>query len=385
MCAHITLGISLCVASPLYAQQQDEKDKAKSELKRVEKELKLRQDSENLFRKSAKDSRAEVRRLKERLVRAGKSIQSIEARASDLETNIGRLRLIEEQTSQNLSTRRQEMASLLATLQRLSKRPAALTLLKPDEAINTARSANLLGGLLPKIEEKATLLKNELSALLEVKKELSRNRESLEITLAKLSRERQEMKKLQRARERSALFALQEASKEAKAASKLVQKASSLKELIARIESASIKKRAIATVKKPAISTGFGLAKGTLTMPVKGMVSEHFGKALRVGKSKGIRVKTRPEAQVIAPFDGEVVFSGPFRDYGQILIISHGDGYHSLLAGMNTAFGRVGEWILAGEPVGEMKKNIKVKRDAELYIELRYNNVAFNPIPWLEK
>ena len=373
---------------PANSQQQDseqDKEKAQIELKRVEEELKTRQESETQFRDSARQSAAEVRSIKSKLIKAGKSIQSAEARATELETNIQRLQIIEAQTATSLTTRRQEMADLLATLQRLSQRPTALALLKPGEAVDTARSAKLLGSLLPKIEKRAALLKNELAALVEVKKELNIDRESLTKMLASLSRQRADMRKLQQAREKATLFALKEASKEAKAASKLTQQASNLKDLIARIENATKKQRDANKVKKASISTGFGLAKGMLTMPAKGKITERYGARLRVGKSKGIRVRTRSEAQVIAPFDGEVVFSGPFRDYGQILIISHGDGYHSLLAGMNSAFGRVGEWILAGEPVGIMKKNESGSRASELYIELRHNNVAFNPAPWLAK
>ena len=380
------LWAMLCLTSPASGQQQDEdKDTAQTELNRIEQELKIRQDSENQFRKRAEDSQAEVMRLQIKLVKAGKSIQSVEARATQLEINIERLVVVEAETISGLSRRRQEMAILLSTLQRLSKRPPALALLKPGEAVDTARTAKLLGGILPKIEDKASLLKNELVALLEVKQELSRDRESLRTTLVSLSRQQQDITKLQKAREQAVRYALKEASKEARAASKLIQQATNLKDLIAKIEKAAKMKRAAEMAGKAAISTGFSLAKGMLTMPAKGKISTYFGSRQRVGKSKGIRVKTRSEAQVVAPFDGEVVFSGPFRDYGQILIISHGDGYHSLLAGMDKTFGEVGEWILAGEPIGEMKKNAKGKRDTELYLELRHENVAFNPLPWMAK
>lgn len=382
----VMLTAVLCFGGPVLAQEQDEdKDKAQTELKRIEQELKVRQDKETTFRKSAEDSKAEVRKLQKQLVKAGKSIQSAEARATQLEVNIERLEVVEAKTISNLSRRRQEMSTLLATLQRLSKRPPALALLKPGEAVDTARSAKLLGSILPQIENKAALLKNELVALLDVKQELSRDRESLRATLVTLSSQQRDIKKLQKAREQAARYALKEASKQAKAASKLIQKATDLKDLIAKIEKAAKMKRAAEMAGKAAISTGFSLAKGMLTMPAKGKISKYFGSKLRVGKSKGIRVKTRSKAQVVAPFDGEVVFSGPFRDYGQILIISHGDGYHSLLAGMDKIFGEVGEWILAGEPIGEMEKVEKKKEASELYLELRHNNVAFNPLPWISK
>lgn len=384
----IIFTLALIQSAPALTRQDDktqDRAKAEQELKRVQRELKLRQDSENLFRQSAEQASGEVRRLKERLVKAGKSIQAIETRATEFEANIQRLQIIEVDISKNLAEKRQEMANLLATLERLSKRPTALALMKPGEAIDTARSAKLLGSLVPKIEEKAATLRNELVALLEVKEELKHDRESLQTTLASLSKQRSDMEKLRRARLEASRFALKEASKEARAANKLVQQADDLKDLISRLDNAAKKARAASKVKKSSISTGFGLAKGMLSMPAKGKITEYYGARLRVGKSKGIRVITRSEAQVIAPFDGEVVFSGPFRDYGQILIISHGDGYHSLLAGMESAFGGVGEWVLAGEPIGVMKKNTKGGRNAELYIELRYKNAAFNPIPWMAK
>src|SRR3546814_20553792 len=69
---------------------------------------------------------------------------------------------------------------------------------------------------------------------------------------------------------------------------------------------------------------------------------------------RGIRIETRSGAQVVAPADGKVMFAGPFRGYGQLLIIAHGGGYHSLLAGFGRIDRSVGQWVLAGEPVGQM-------------------------------
>ena len=82
---------------------------------------------------------------------------------------------------------------------------------------------------------------------------------------------------------------------------------------------------------------------------------------------------------MVAPYDGEVEFAGPFRGYGQILIIAHGDGYHSLLAGLDRVDSRVGQRLVAGEPVGTMAAVDK----PHLYLELRHNNQPINPAPWL--
>ncbi len=67
-------------------------------------------------------------------------------------------------------------------------------------------------------------------------------------------------------------------------------------------------------------------------------------------------LEIRAGAQIVAPFDGRIAFEGPFRSYGQILIIEHGGGYHTVLAGLDRVDAVVGQWLLAGEPVGPMAR-----------------------------
>ncbi len=95
--------------------------------------------------------------------------------------------------------------------------------------------------------------------------------------------------------------------------------------------------------------------------------------------AKGVTIATRSRAQVISPADGVVLFAGPFRGYGQLLIIEYGDGYHMLLAGMDRIDAAVGQSLLAGEPVGTMTDT----NAPELYVELRHEGQPINPLPWL--
>jgi septal ring factor EnvC (AmiA/AmiB activator) len=83
---------------------------------------------------------------------------------------------------------------------------------------------------------------------------------------------------------------------------------------------------------------------------------------------------------VVAPWDGRVEFAGPFRGYGQILIIEHGDGYHSLLAGLERIDVAVGQALVAGEPVGVVKSG---EGKPSLYLELRRHGQPIDPLPWL--
>jgi septal ring factor EnvC (AmiA/AmiB activator) len=99
------------------------------------------------------------------------------------------------------------------------------------------------------------------------------------------------------------------------------------------------------------------------------------------GKAKGISIRTRVGAQVVAPADGEVVFAGPFRGFGRLLIIAVGEDYHALLGGLDRIDAEVGQAVLAGEPVGTMQGS--PKGAPTLYFELRRKGQPINPLPWL--
>jgi septal ring factor EnvC (AmiA/AmiB activator) len=127
----------------------------------------------------------------------------------------------------------------------------------------------------------------------------------------------------------------------------------------------------------------FPTVGASLTPPVLGRLATRFGEISAVGlNSKGISLATGAEAQVVAPFDGRVVFRGPFRGYGEILIIEHDGGYHSLLAGLGRTDAAVGQWLLAGEPVGIMGP--ASDGNPELYLELRHGGEPIDPLPWLK-
>ena len=74
------------------------------------------------------------------------------------------------------------------------------------------------------------------------------------------------------------------------------------------------------------------------------------------------------------------MFAGPFRGYGELLIIDHGEGYHTLIAGVARIDGAVGQLLLEGEPVGVMGRPLEEK--PELYIELRHEGEPIAPLPW---
>jgi len=138
---------------------------------------------------------------------------------------------------------------------------------------------------------------------------------------------------------------------------------------------------------KPAIP--FPDAKGLLPLPVQGKRVLTFGEKTQYGsQSKGMILETRHGGQVVSPSDGWIVYAGEFRSYGQLLIINAGGGYHILLAGLSQIDVQLGQFVLAGEPVGVMSTaakgpQAKPQENAPiLYVEVRKGQRPIAPDPW---
>ena len=139
-----------------------------------------------------------------------------------------------------------------------------------------------------------------------------------------------------------------------------------------------------ARLREQIVTWSFARARGTMPFPVAGELTERYGEASSAAESgslraRGITIRGRSSAQVVAPFDGIVAFAGSFRGYGQLLIIEHSEGYHTLLAGLGHIDSAVGQLVLAGEPVGVMEGT----STTSLYVELRRDGQPINPLPWL--
>ncbi len=129
-----------------------------------------------------------------------------------------------------------------------------------------------------------------------------------------------------------------------------------------------------------------GGARGQLTAPVAGGIVRGFGAATDAGPASGVSYQAPPNARVVAPCGGRVVFAGPFRSFGLLMILDCGGGYHFVLSGLDRLDAQVGQAVRPGEPVGVMPgwdpRNATATRPT-LYMELRKDGVPMNPAPFL--
>ncbi|MBC8131302.1 MAG: peptidoglycan DD-metalloendopeptidase family protein [Rhizobiaceae bacterium] len=124
---------------------------------------------------------------------------------------------------------------------------------------------------------------------------------------------------------------------------------------------------------------------------MSGTVRNAFGDSDGIGRpASGTTFRARPGDVVTAPADGQVLYSGPFRSYGQLLILDAGDGYHVVLAGMNEIDATVGQFVQSGEPVASMGAKRLASAagtdfgaaEPSLYVEFRKDGKPVDPAPW---
>lgn len=343
----------------------------------------------------------DIAALRRGLVEAAAAAQAQEDKISAIEARLAGLDREERAKTAALARRRGELAAVLGALARLSRRPPALLIAAPRSVLESARGAMLLSRTAPELEARGRVLAAEIAALGDLRAEIEAERARLGDAREVLRKERAVLNLLLARKAKLRDRSLAARGEALRRLDRLAREATDLRALLARLEDEARRpasratlakppepapeKRAAAPERRPApppAERSFSSARGQLPLPARGRVVGRFGARDELGvPAKGITIATRPEAEVVAPFDGKIVFAGPFRGYGQLLIIAHSEGYHTLLAGFSRIYGVVGQWVLAGEPVGRMGHGRG--RAPTLYVELRRGGTPINPIPWL--
>jgi septal ring factor EnvC (AmiA/AmiB activator) len=354
----------------------------KHDLEKIEQEI----EAGEIQRKSLDQRRLTlelgVSTLRRNLIRAARTAQEQESVLSRLEEKLPELKKSAAKRHRALNDRRQQMAGTLAALERLSRNPPQALLLSNAKPLKIVRSALLLRAALPHLRARAATLRQDLRKITAVRTKLKTRQQKIKSATGTLETKRNRLNALMvhKAVERRRMIkaTLQVDNRLAR----LSERAKSLRELFAHLQKAAIPKpkpRRPQTTYRPAASiakTNFG----AMTQPARGKLVERFGQDTKTGSSaKGATFKTRLRAQVVAPFNGKVVFAGPFKGYGQILIIQHGDAYHTLLAGMWRVDATLGQQLLAGEPIGVMGSQ---EAGTRFYVEVRRKGQPVNPLPW---
>lgn len=393
----------------------------------------LKQDRERLqqVQVRAKSLRADVTKideerakLNEQLQEAARSVQRSEAQLSFVEARRDELEAQQKMVQGSLAQRHSSIASLLATMQRIGRNPPPVIVTRREDALEMVRSAMLLARAVPELQNQVQDLVGRLQELDSLFKRIAEERSKIEGETQRLRDAQVRMATLMEEKRQSLAdrqSELEQIQREADVISKSVD---NLGELITALDQKVAEKTGLGSYEKevpkgdlpidkaaPAekgtqvavvLTPGSGplagapgrmkpalpfhLAKGQLPSPAHGETVLAFGDTTSNGrKSQGIVIQTRPGGQITSPCDGWVVYAGEFRSYGQLLIINAGGGYHVLLAGLSHIDAQLGQFVLAGEPVGTMNVVHKGKTQGNapvLYVEFRKEGRPIDPAPW---
>ncbi|MBM3483126.1 MAG: hypothetical protein FJX66_07465 [Alphaproteobacteria bacterium] len=397
--------ISLC--GDATAADRRELDQAERVLKDTKDAIEKEQKAVVEFGEQAAIHRAELDRLRTEAMTVVEEARAMERLVDELEARLGTLFADEIGLVAALDERAGPRAEVLGAMARLSRTPPRALMLSSQSVVDSSRTVLLLSALSRRLESEAHEINVSLAQLTALRSDIARERLSLEAADQGLADRHKRLETLMADRAALELAATSGRSAAEARIDKLVREARSLEELVAKLardpivsaaaetdgsddrsaESSDSDGRSTDEARQALLDEAARKAsaeprQGAFTMPAQGQLIAHYGTTTAPGvTAKGISIETRPDSPVVAPFSGKIVFAGPFHDYGQLLIIAHGQGYHTLLAGLGRIDSTVGRWVLEGEPVGVMG-SVSDSRP-QLYLELRHNGRPVNPLPWL--
>ncbi len=380
-------------------------DISTADVAKAEAEARKATQEKQQIEKQAEKVKNELDIINKKLIAAAQKIQDGEDEVRKKQEDLAELQKHLAESEAKFDLEHGMLIETLAALQNLALRPSEAVLVQPLSPVEVMRSSILLRGSARALEGRAHIIRQSIEDISRQKEEIADRLNDIANENARLAEQQEDMKVL--SKQKSEMYSkLSTQSKEAGAKAKvLAGQANNLRDLLDKLEKQkSLQKKQMAekarlarerateelrastnygyNTETPKEITGFSKAKGRLSRPARGPVVTKFHAELSKGVvSNGIDIKTASKAQVIAPFDGTVIFAGPFKNFANLLIIDHGEGYTSLLSGLAETDAQVGQMLLAGEPVGVMPSGDNVK----LHMEIRKQNRPVDPNEWMVK
>ncbi|NCT41623.1 MAG: peptidoglycan DD-metalloendopeptidase family protein [Alphaproteobacteria bacterium] len=331
--------------------------------------------------KDAGKAQATYEKTKKDLIKTSASVQKNQSDMLALETRLKDLRDDQTRIKAELAEEREALAQTIVALQRLEKTPPQAMMARPGAPIDTARGAMLLQQILPVLHQKAEALKKKSETYAANEAELKAKQKTLVAVSADLSKKEKTLKTL--VTERKEQYAMlnknlaqrkkdiEKVSKDAKNLSDLVKRLEDERTRNAKLQRESNNNRPVKQAALPKLGQSQLPLRGNIR--VKYHENDEFG-----GKSQGVSIEGRGGALIVSPMGGIVRFAGYFKNYGNMVIIEHENGYHSLIAGLEKIDTVVDQSVSAGEPLGNLY-NSKNGKPPTLYFELRHKGKSINP------
>ena len=442
------------------ARIERQRRRSEAEVERLSDTIRLTEERQRELEAAVAAISDDAAALRARAVEAAEQRERATGAISRAAERLAVLGAREEALLADLAARRDVLADVLGALQRMGGNPPPALVVAPDDALEAARSALVLAGIVPELRGEAERLVADLEALRAVRAETEGERDRLRGRLRDAADAEERLELLARTKREALEATGRDLEAERARAGELASRAMTLEELTAALdrdladartaaenarlaieraaaEAASERERerllaeqrereaereataaaadalrraredaeradpvdaperaapgdgimapgifASADPAREAPAFAFPSLQSKLRLPVAN------GRVVR-GATKGLVVAAEPGSPVRAPADGWVLYVGPFRSYGEIVIMNVGDDYRMVLAGLDSANVALGQFVLAGEPIGRVSGTPPAAAltggagaGPALYVELREGSATVDPTRW---
>ncbi len=318
------------------------------------------------LQRAAAAERDEARRAKTREAAIAASIQAAEAEIVAARARIAIVdRMLAGQRTR-LAERQGPITRLMAALQSLARRPAVLGLVQPGSTRDIVHVRAVLGAVTPAMRARTADIRAEIARTRRLRDGAQLAAKSLADSRARLQNDRLALVRAEGEHRLKSVGYRREAMFESDRALALGEQARDLVDLMDTMGEAAETRAALEALPGPLPRPADGDAieaaatpapKRTgpppYRLPVPGTVVTGLGELSDTGvRARGLTLATWPGAQVVAPTTGRVIYAGRFRRYGNIVILDHGGGWTSLVAGLDAVMVKVGDTLIQGAPLG---------------------------------
>ena len=256
---------------------------------------------------------------------------------------------------------------LVAALQTLSRRPPALALVQPGSISDMVHVRAMLSAILPVVRSRTADLRADVQRGKDLRVAADGALANLKSSQAALVAQRNQLAALAAERRNAADKLTGNAMAEQDRAIALGEEARDIVDLMGKIDSDAALRAQLASLPGPVMRPArpgnshalpaeaeiAEAAQAPYRLPVVGQVVTGLGEVSDTGvRARGLTIATRPSAQVVAPTGGRVAFAGPYRGFGNIIIIDHGRGWTTLITSLAALDVKVGDPVGQGSPIG---------------------------------
>lgn len=383
----ITIGI-IWQSHIAFAENKNVSTKESKTLQTLDQELEEHEKNLQILSQKKQEINQILEETKGKLITVTQEIDENEKQLSELNTRISGLELKKSVLEDKFKADKMSISRLILALERIRRTPPEAMIARPDSPYETAQSAMLMGDIIPALNRHAKALKKNMETIEAVSNDLNQEKESAEVVSKKLQSQQKDLEKL--IDQRKNLYAKTDKDLKAREISieKISLQAQNIKELVKKLQIEEENERtrkqkeaeALALeekLKPPKIIKPF--YKTGEQLPVSGIILTRYKEKDDLGAlSNGLTIEARSGAIVVAPMSGKIQFAGAFKRYGNLIIIEHENGYHSLVAGLEKIDTVVGQSVTVGEPIGKMPQKT-LQSHSKLYYELRKNGNPVNP------